>query len=638
MMLTASTRLLMLPDLLSFSSNFCFCSSFRASTVLQMVRVWQPAFFIKSPGVWCTPGRPFSAYCPLPQLPIPPLKHTLERYLLALQPLVTPEELEQTREIVREFSRPHSIGSKLQDRLERRSRRTENWLMDWWLQNAYLECRLPLAVHSNPAVVLPKQNYNDWKGQLRKTLPTEYMRGKPLCMDLYPRILSSCRIPGPKHDTLINYGFTRSPPTHVTVVRNFQFFHLDVYNSDGSPLTVDQIHMQLQQIRNLSWKTDKEPLGVLTSDHRNTWGQAYNTLMKDKLNRESVRAIQKSIFTVCLDSPVLKISEEKYTSRMAAQMLHGGGSYSNSGNRWFDKTLQFIVGEDGSCGVIYEQSSAEGPPIATILDHVLDYCKDPDTVRTPMIPLPLPKKLYFYITPEIKRDIEHAKQNLDILVNDLDISCFTYRNFGKNFPKLHGISPDSFVQMALQLAYFRMYKELCATCESVSMRNFHLGRTDVIRSSSTDSLEFVISMDDPEKEINQKRAALGKAVDCHSAYTDMAIKGLAIDRHLLGLKLQAIEEGLSVPEIFMDTSFAVATHWRLSTGQVAARADCVMCFGPMVPDGYGVWYNPLEDHINFTVSAFNCCEETNAESFSKSLEIALSDMQNLVLQTSGQAA
>ncbi|XP_069775655.1 carnitine O-acetyltransferase-like [Narcine bancroftii] len=618
--------------------------------------IWQPTLRIK-PLVFCRcPSRPFSAQGHLPQLPIPPLRHTLERYLLALQPLVTPEELEQTRQMVREFSKPLGVGMKLQDRLEKRSLRMENWLTDWWLQSAYLTCRLPLAVHSNPAVVLPKQDYNDWKGQLRfaakliagvldfkakldsHVLPTEYSRGKPLCMDLYSKVLSSCRIPGPKHDTLLNYGNTRSPPTHVTVVRNFQFFHLDVYNSDGSPLTVDQIHLQLQRIRNLSWKTDKEPLGVLTSDHRNTWGQAYNTLMKDKLNRESVRAIQQSMFTVCLDSPVLKISEEKYTSRMAAQMLHGGGSYSNSGNRWFDKTLQFIVGEDGSCGVIYEQSSAEGPPIATILDHILDYCKDPDTLRAPMTPLPLSKKLYFYITPEIKRDIEHAKQNLDILVNDLDISCFTYRNFGKDFPKQHGISPDSFVQMALQLAYFRMYKELCSTCETVSLRNFHLGRTDVVRSASKDSLEFVESMDNAEKEVNEKIAALRRAIDCHSAYTEMTLKGLAIDRHLLGLKLQAIEEGLSVPEIFMDTSFAVATHWRLSTGQVSARADCVMCFGPMEPDGYGVWYNPLENHINFSVSAFNCCEETNAEWFSKSVETALSDMQNLVLEAAGQTS
>lgn len=35
-----------------------------------------------------------------------------------------------------------------------------------------------------------------------------------------------------------------------------------------------------------------------------------------------------------------RVSDEMYQSRVAAQMLHGGGARWNSGNRWFDKTLQ----------------------------------------------------------------------------------------------------------------------------------------------------------------------------------------------------------------------------------------------------------------------------------------------------------
>ncbi|MGH0157373.1 UNVERIFIED_CONTAM: hypothetical protein FKN15_033275 [Acipenser sinensis] len=164
---------------------------------------------------------------------------------------------------------------------------------------------------------------------------------------------------------------------------------------------------------------------------------------------------------------------------------------------------------------------------------------------------------------------------------------------------------------------------------------FRGGRTDTIRSATNEALRFVEVMEDPQAGAEMKLALLKEAIEAHSTYTEQALQGQAIDRHLLGLKLQAIEEGLSMPEIFMDTSYAMATHWKLHTGQVSARTDCVMCFGPMVPDGYAVCYNPLPEHINFSVSAFNCCAETNADKLAGSLKQALRDLQELALQ--GQA-
>ncbi|KAJ8334963.1 hypothetical protein SKAU_G00406020 [Synaphobranchus kaupii] len=476
----------------------------------------------------------------VPAQPVPPLAQTLQGYLRALEPLLPADELEHTREVVRKFGAEGGLGEKLQRGLEKRARHSHNWISDWWVKWACLENRQPLAVHSNPAIALPKQDYSDWRGQLlfaskliagvldfkakidSGCLPVEHMRGQPLCSDLFPLLFSSCRIPGPKHDQVFHYSQSRRAPTHITVVRNYQFFQLEVYNSNGTPLTQSQIHDQLRRIRSQSWKTDKEPVGILTSEHRHTWGAAYRRLLKDKINKESVRLIEKGIFTLCLDSPVMRISDDKYSSRMAAQILHG------------------------------------------------------------------------------------------------------------DFPKQVNLSPNSFIQVALQLAYYRVHNEVSASCDSASLRMFRGGRTDVIRSPTNQTLQFVRAVDDPSITREVKLDLLKQAVEAHSMLTDQALRGQAIDRHLLGLKLQAIEERLSVPRLFMDTAYGLATHFRLRTGQVPANTDSVLCFGPQVPDGYAVCYNPQSDHVHFSITAFNCCEETHAETLALTLDSALCQLQELL--------
>lgn len=70
--------------------------------------------------------------------------------------------------------------------------------------------------------------------------------------------------------------------------------------------------------------------------------------------------------------------------------------------------------------------------------------------------------------------------------------------------------------------------------------------------------------------------------------------------------------------------------WSVALRQVGSKTDCVMCFGPTVPDGYGVCYNPMEEHINMAITAFNSCEETNAARFAQAVEGALLDMRALL--------
>ncbi|XP_045922252.1 carnitine O-acetyltransferase isoform X1 [Micropterus dolomieu] len=499
----------------------------------------KPCHLVKPVSATRVSGRYLTHQKGLPGLPVPPLQQTCERYITALEPIVEVDELKHTKELVEEFQKAGGVGERLQRGLENRARNTDNWLSEWWVQVAYLDYRMPVVVHSSPGLVLPRMNFSDKQGQIRfaakliagvldfktmidnETLPVEYLGGKPLCMNQYYEVLSSCRIPGLKRDSVVNHAKSSRPPRHITVVHNFQFFVLDVYNSDGTPLTADQLCVQLERICSSSLQSNTEPVGILTTQHRDSWGKAYVNLIEDKTNKESVSAIQRSIFTLCLDGAMPRVSNEMYRSCAGIQMLHGGGSQWNSGNRWFDKTLQFIVGEDGSCGANYEHAPAEGPPIVALIDHVVAYTRKPEMTQSPTVPLPMPQKLHFNITPEIKKDIEEAKHNMNILAQNLDMRVMVFGHFGKSVPKAHKMSPDAFIQISLQLAYYRMYQRCCATYESASLRMFRLGRTDTIRSASVASAAFVRAFDDPSKQNTEKVDLMEKAVKAHRSYTNM---------------------------------------------------------------------------------------------------------------------
>lgn len=56
-------------------------------------------------------------------------------------------------------------------------------------------------------------------------------------------------------------------------------------------------------------------------------------------NENSIKEIQSALFLVCLDNP-MPGNDGNRRSLASKQFIHGGGSRANSGNRWFDKTVQ----------------------------------------------------------------------------------------------------------------------------------------------------------------------------------------------------------------------------------------------------------------------------------------------------------
>ncbi|XP_033471295.1 carnitine O-acetyltransferase-like [Epinephelus lanceolatus] len=621
------------------------------SRALIKVGMARPFHLVKPVSATLVPGRNLSQQKGLPSQPVPPLQQTCDHYLSYLEPMLGEDELKQTKKLVEEFRKAGGVGERLQRSLEMKARNTENWFTEDFVKGEFLGARKPLAGFSNPGGLFPKADYRDKKGQIRfaakfiaggmelktmidnETLPDEYMRGKPLCMKQFEQLFSSCRIPDLKMDTFEQYT-----DKHITVVHNGQFFVMEAYNSDGSPLTIDQLCVQLERICNSSLQTDMEPVGILTTQQRDSWSKTYNSLIKDETNKESVLAIQSSIFTVCLDGAMPSVSDDKYRDRAFRQMLHGGGSQWNSGNRWFDKGLQLIIGEHGTYGANFSCAAADGVVHMSVSAHLVAGVKKPEVqMRSPMEPLPVPQKLHFNLTPEIKKDIEEAKQHMDTLAQNVDLSFTEFDHFGKNFIKAHKIRPNAFIQMALKLAYYRMYQRICPSLEYVSLRAFKLGRISMMNSNSPASAAFVKAFDDSKIQNQEKADLLEKAIKEHAWYTDMAFRGQDIYCHLYGLQKQALKEKIPMPDIFTDTSYDKFFDCKLGSSYISKKSGCLPCFGPEVPEQYDVLYTFTDNQIEFTVATFkspSTCEEKNASQLAQAVENALLDLKILLENTS----
>ncbi|XP_017774150.1 PREDICTED: choline O-acetyltransferase isoform X2 [Nicrophorus vespilloides] len=546
----------------------------------------------------------------------------------------------------------------------------------------YMCNQLPLPVNSNPGMVFPPRRFTtildvsrftarlidgalNHKAILdKKELPLEKATsrepGQPLCMTQYYRLLGSCRLPGKQKDSQ-HTAANESGSEHIVVICRSQLYCVPVQAADRGRLSEDEICAQLLHILDdAPCLASPPPIGLLTAIKRSSWAEAKDALCRDDQNRRNFELIAKSLLVVCLDEALptsfncrLQRGGKGHTAggrdetNLVLQMIHGGGTAYNSCNRWFDKTIQLIVSGDGACGLCYEHSSAEGVAVIQLVEKLYkDAASGNQISEVPQASshLPPPERMEWILELDDHKRIESAAQAVDNLIKDLDFQVFRYVGYGKTFMKSCNVSPDVYIQLALQLAYYKLYGKLTATYESASTRRFKLGRVDCIRSGSPEALAWAAAMAQPkedEKKVtfhlvsNEVKLKLWEeAVRAQTKEMIDNILGQGIDIHLLGLREASKDTSPTaahpLPEIFTDPSYRLANKFLLSTSQVATSDDSFMGYGPVEPEGYGASYNPKPDQVIFCLSAFWSSESTSSSRFAQSLEESLNAMQTLL--------
>ncbi|ORX90672.1 acyltransferase ChoActase/COT/CPT [Basidiobolus meristosporus CBS 931.73] len=564
----------------------------------------------------------------LPRLPVPDLEATLERYLRSVKPLLSDEEYQHTEKAVREFGKPGGQGELLQRRLlARAATSTTSWLHEWWNEYAYFAYRDSITFYVNyffgfrddprhpsqlqRAAGLVKAIMEFRQDVVSRQLEPDCARDVPFCTSQYNYMFNSCRFPASPEDHAESYDYETN--NHLAVARKGQFYIFDTVRPDGTQLTADDIMSQLSSIIALADQSDDPAFGILTTTDRDRWAENRKMIIEaHPSNKETLHKLETAMFLLSLEDYSPSTAEE-----FARSCWHGTGK-----NRYYDKCFQILVFSNGMAGFNGEHSRMDG----TVTARMCHFAVEKSTSQ------PLPKMtgsiyktsekltLYFSIqsAPKILEAIEFAEQKFEDEIEAHEVGVLEYDGYGKGLIKRFKMSPDAYVQMAIQLAYYKMFGVCRATYESAATRKFAYGRTETCRTVSADSVEWVKAMCDSSRSATEKARASSES----------SIEGRGVDRHLLGLRF-LVEPDEPKPEIFLDTSYEKTSHWHLSTSQISDDLFDQYGWGEVVPDGFGLAYMIRERSLHF-----NCAGLVNMQpkKFLKLIEEALLETRELCTQ------
>jgi len=591
----------------------------------------------------------------LPKLPVPALADTMKRYLRSVRPFLDDEKYNRMERLVVEFKK--GIGYKLQRYLVLKSWWASNYVSDWWEEYVYLRGRSPIMVNSNfygldaifrqPTTIQAARAANIVHGMLsfrslahKEKLPPIMLNGTvPLCSWQYDRQFNTTRLPGIETDRLMHLYDS----TFIAVYHKGRYYKTYIYYK-GVLMSPIQIETMLQKIMDddSAPAVGEEKLAALTAGDRVPWAKARSQFFNKGINKTSLDCIEKSAFCLTLDEDpqCYDQNDSSKLDKFGRAMLHG-----KCYDRWFDKSFTLVVTSNGKIGFNGEHSWADAPimghlwEFAMAEDHTRGYKEDGHCTGEAEFTPPNPIRLQWDIPKECLDVIENSLTVAQSLADDVDLHLMIYTHYGKGFMKKCKMSPDAYLQMALQLSYFRDAGSFCLTYEASMTRLFREGRTETVRSCTIESAAFCKAMEDKTKTKEDRISLLNKAATQHQSGYRLAMTGDGIDRHLFCLYV--VSRYLNIDSPFLKE--VLSEPWRLSTSQtphqqtdkidLAKNPDLISAgggFGPVADDGYGVSYIVAgEDTIAFHISSKVSAPCTNSTRFGETICTALQDMKEL---------
>lgn len=340
------------------------------------------------------------------------------------------------------------------------------------------------------------------------------------------------------------------------------------------------------------------------------------------------------------------VESTEQLSKYTKDMFAGDGT-----NRWFDKTMNFAIDETGRGGDTGEHSPGDGAEMGHMCENLLNI--DKQILQSPskeeqleiatvteqdLKSLKLAEKLDFEIVDGMESEIERCYEAHTKSFNDLHMHSMVFLDFGKGKLKECGISPDGFVQMAIQLAYYKDQGKFTQTYEPGSIRFYANSRTETLRPVTKASCEFVEAMLSDKSDIASRRKLLKEACEVHVNNCKEIMLGNGFDRHLFVLCVLA--KGLGYESPFLN--FFQSQKWLLSTSNIPnmtnsidedSSIDKIMLggsFGAVAQDGYGICYRfGGNQAILVHITSYHSSEVTDSDRMGNRLREAFHSLVDL---------
>lgn len=392
----------------------------------------------------------------------------------------------------------------------------------------------------------------------------------------------------------------------MVVMCHGQIYWFDVLDDNSDVIMTERdIAINLQTIIDDAVQTPiqeaaKGAVGVLSTENRKVWSGLREVLTREpeSNNADCLNIVDSALFALCLD-----YSEPNSVAALCQNMLCGTSEVKNGvqigtcTNRWYDK-LQIIVCKNGSAGINFEHTGVDGHTVLrfasdvytdTILRFARSINGQAPTLWTSTSPDPskrdpesfgdvntTPRKLTWDMIPELTIAVRFAETRLADLIEQNEFQCLDFSTYGKNFITSMGFSPDAFVQMAFQAAYYGLYGRVECTYEPAMTKFYLHGRTEAIRPVTEESVKFVQTFwgDNP---VDKKIEALKVACQKHTANTRECSKAQGCDRHLYAL--------FCVWQKYMDGMSSIDSNSSGSSMDASSPGDYSFSGGSVSPTG-----------------------------------------------------